>query len=135
MADHVVIATLIMNRCEAMQTEGPILPVAFPDAPFTPPANDRYLRCDLFTNAPAWEGLKSGRLDQGLLQVSVIWPRNTGAIEIRKAVSDVLAFWPKGLILSGRDTRLRINREPWAASPIIEDHQTSVPITVSWVAS
>jgi hypothetical protein len=47
----------------------------------------------------------------------------------------VLDHWPKGLTLFGSDARVRINREPWAASPIIEDHQTSVPITVSWVAS
>lgn len=135
MADPAVVATLIMDRCELMQTEGPILPVAFPDSPFTPPVDDRWLRCDLFNNAPAWEGLKSGKLDQGILQVTVIWPRNRGAIEIRQIVSDVMAHFPKGLTLFGNDARVRFNREPWAASPIIEDSQTAVPITCSWVAS
>lgn len=135
MANPVVVATLIMDRCEEMQTEGPILPVAFPDRSFVPPADDRYLRCNLFENAPAWEGLSSGRMDQGLLQVDVVWPRGRGPIEIRQAVLDVMAHFPKGLTLFGASTRVRFHREPWFAAPIPEADVTVVPITVPWMAS
>lgn len=135
MANPVVVAGLLMGRCEEMTSANPGLPVAYPDAPFTPPTDGRYLRADLFTNAPFWEGLSSGRIDQGLLQITVVWPRNTGALAIREAVADVMAHFPKGLLLVAAAARVRVNREPWPASPIIEDDKTSIPITVSWVAS
>ena len=134
MADPATVAGLLLARCELMKTQGPTLPVAMPDVPFTPPADGKYLRVDLFTNAPFWEGLKSGKIDQGLLQVTVVWPRNTGAIAIRRAVADVLAYFPKGLALFAPGTRVRVNKEPWEASPIIEDDKTSIPITISWTA-
>lgn len=134
MADPDVVAGLLLARCDLMKTEGPALPVAMPDVSFAPPTSGKYLRVDLFTNAPFWEGLKSGKIDQGLLQVTVVWPRNTGAIAIRKAVADVLAHFPKGLALFGPAARVRVNKEPWEASPIIEDDKTSIPITISWTA-
>lgn len=135
MADPAVVAGLLLARCALMETEGPTLPVAMPDVAFPPPADGRYLRVDLFSNAPFWEGLTSGRVDQGLLQVTVVWPKLKGVVAHRQAAAQVMAHFPKGLKLFGPATRVTVSREPWAASPILEDTETLTPITVSWTAS
>lgn len=135
MADPVVVAGLLLARCEALNVGGPKLPLAMPDVAFTPPADGRYLRVDLFRNAPFWEGLASGRMDQGLLQVTLIWPKNKGLIVQARAVKQVLDHFPKGLTLRGAGARVKINREPWAASPLMGDVSTETPITISWTAS
>ena len=102
---------------------------------FTPPTDGRYLRVDLFRNAPFWEGLASGRMDQGLLQVTLIWPKHKGLIVQARAINQVMDHFPKGLTLHGSGTRVKINREPWAASPLMGDVSTETPITISWTAS
>lgn len=134
MADPAVVAGHLLARCALMQTEGPTLPVAMPDVAFTPPTDGRYLRVDLFSNQPFWQGLTSGRVDQGLLQVTVVWPKGKGIVAHRRAAAQVMAHFPKGLKLFGPATRVTINREPWAASPILDDAETLTPITISWTA-
>lgn len=139
MADPAVIAELLLARAALMATQGPALPVAMPDVAFQPPVDGQggtlpYLRIDLFSNAPFWEGLASGRIDQGLLQVTVVWPEGEGIVVGRRAAADVMAHFPKGLRLFGPATRVSINKEPWAASPITEESETLTPITISWTA-
>jgi len=135
MADPVVVAALLLARCETLNVGTPKMPVAMPDVSFTPPADGRYLRVGLFTNAPFWEGLASGRVDQGLLQVTVVWPKGKGLIVQRRAAKQVIDHFAKGLKLFGPATRVTINREPWAASPIKGDVSTETPVTISWTAS
>lgn len=135
MADPAVVATLLLERCATLSVGSPVLPVAMPEMTFTPPSDGRYLRVDLFSNAPFWEGLASGRIDQGLLQVTVVWPRLKGLIAPARAAAEVMAHFPKGLRLHGSGVTVKINREPWAASPITEPDKSSTPVTVSWTAS
>lgn len=135
MADPAVVAELILARAASLSVGSPALPIAMPDVPFTPPTNGKYLRVSLFSNAPAWEGLASGRMDQGLLQVSVVWPKGKGLIKAREAAAKVMEHFPKGLTLSGDGVRVKINRQPWAASPIPDDIETLTPVTIPWVAS
>ena len=138
MADPAVVAGLLLARCETLNVGTPKLPVAMPDVTFDPKKDapdGRYLRVDLFTNTPFWEGLTSGRIDQGLLQVTVVWPKGKGLIVQARAVGQVMAHFHKGLKLFGPGTRVTINREPWAASPIKGNVSTETPVTISWTAS
>lgn len=135
MADPAVVAGLLLARCETLSVGSPKMPVAMPDVAFSPPADGCYLRVDLFSNAPFWEGLTTGRVDQGLLQITVVWPKGKGVIKPRQAAAQVMAHFPKGLKLFGPATRVTVNREPWAASPILEDTETLTPITISWTAA
>lgn len=112
-----------------------ILPVAMPDASFTPPIDNQYLRIDAFFNKPAWEGLADGVVDQGLLQVVVVWPWRRGIIAPRRVADQVADRFPKGLILTGSGVKVTINKTPWAASSILEEPVSMTPVTISWVAS
>lgn len=134
MADPAVVAGLLLARCETLNVGSPKMPVAMPDVAFSPPADGRYLRVDLFSNAPFWEGLTTGRVDQGLLQITIVWPKGKGIVAHRRAAAQVMAHFPKGLKLFGPATRVTVNREPWVASPILDDSETLTPITISWTA-
>ena len=134
-ADPDVVAGLLLARAQLM-TGSPIsLPVAHPDVAFTVPANGKYLRVDLFTNAPFWEGLSSGKIDQGILQVMIVWPKGQGLIKSRAVAKQIFAHWPKGLLLSTTGATVRVKREPWAAQPLMEPAQTLTPITITWTAT
>lgn len=135
MADPAVVAGLLLARCETLSVGSPVLPVAMPGIPFTPPSNNKWLRVDAFFNAPAWEGLADGTVDQGLLQIVVVWPWNRGVIAPRRIAAEVMAHFPKGLILTGSGVKVTINKTPWAASPILEEPVSMTPVTISWVAS
>lgn len=136
MADPAEIAVALLARCETLSVGSPALPVQMPDVTSSaiPPADGKYLAVSYFTNRPAWEGLSEGRMDQGLLQVSVVWPRQQGLVKPSQAASEVMGHFPKGLNLSSGSTKVTIDREPFAASPILEADKTTIPVTISWKA-
>lgn len=137
MIDPAAVAAALLSRCEALEVGSPALPIAYPDVAFDPAVDapdGRYLTVDLFNNAPFWEGLTSGRIDQGLMQVTVVWPKGEG-LAARRAAAAVIAHFPKNLTLPGSGVLVKINRETWQASPILDDDSTSIPVTISWVAT
>ena len=134
MAAPAIVAQLLLTRCEALNVGTPRLPVAMPDLTFTPPTDRRYLRIDLFDNQPAWQGLASGRIDQGLLQIMIVWPKGKGVIAHRRAAKQVMEHFAKGTRLFGPATRVTVNREPVLASPIMGDVSTETPVTIFWTA-
>ena len=139
MASETDVAVALLARCATLTYGSPVMPVAMPDVTFTPPtaANGSplpYFRVDLFRNAPFWSSLSHGKKAQGLLQVTVVWPEGEGIVAARRAASDVMTHFHKGLRLFGPATRVTVNKEPWAASPITEAAETLTPITISWTA-
>lgn len=145
MAEPADIAIALLDRVETLEVPDPVgggfLPIAMPDV--VPPWSvadpdaeppERYVFVNLFDNRPAWEGVSNGKLDQGLLQISLVWPPNTGAIQSRLAVQAVLAHFPKNMILRNVTASVKVSGEPWASSAIIGD-LTMIPVTVPWVAS
>jgi len=134
MADPAVVAQLILEHAEAMVIGSPALPIAYPDVTFIPPTDGKYLRLDLFNNEPFWQGLSSGRIDQGLMQVMVVWPRAEGRIKPAEVAALVMEHWAKLTVLQGSGVRVKVNREPYVSSPILSDHETETPITIPWNA-
>lgn len=124
----------LMTRLGTLITGSPTLPVSYPEVDFTPPADGKYLAAAFFPNRPAWEGLSSGKLDQGILQISVVWPKDVGLIAPLQIAELVKAHFAKRLALISGTTKVTITREPWAAQPLIEDRQVRVPVTISWSA-
>lgn len=144
MAAPADIAIALLDRVETLEVPDPVgggfLPIAMPDVvppwaiadPAAEPP-ERYLFVNLFDNRPAWEGVTSGKISQGLLQISLVWPPNTGAIQGKLAVQAVLAHFPKNLILRHGTASVKVSGEPWESSAVIGD-LTMIPITVPWVA-
>lgn len=134
MASPDLIADALLARCATLSIGSPALPIAYPDKPFKPAVDapdGKYVEVALFFNRPAWEGVASGKVDQGLLQITVVWPRNAGVIKPLEAVAEVMAHFPKALALSNG---VKVSAEPYAASPIIEGSETRIPVTIPWMA-
>lgn len=130
------IITALMARVAALNTGTPGLPIAWPEQAetFVPPSDGRYLAVAWFGNAPAWEGVSDGRVDQGILLISVVWPKNGGIIAPAIIADLIIAHFPKALPLSSGAARVKISKQPWAAQPLIEDSQVQIPVTISWTA-
>ena len=45
--------------------------------------------------------------------------------------AEVIDHFPKGLALANG---VKVSRQPYAASPLLDDSDTRVPVTVSWTA-
>jgi hypothetical protein len=131
MSDPALTASGLLARAATLSVGSPALPIAYPDVAFTPPADGKYLEVSIFYNRPAWEGLAAGRMDQGLLQVTVVGPKGQGIPALMRLASDVIDHFPKGLGLSGG---VKISRQPYAASPLLDDADTRVPVTIGWTA-
>lgn len=125
----------LLTHLGTLEIGSPALPIAMPDVEFNPAsAPNGYLEAGYFRNAPAWEGLAEGVLDQGLLVVSVVWPKGHGVVRMNEVAQQVADHFPKGLQLRSGSTGVKINREPVIASPLTEGDKTIVAVTVSWVA-
>jgi hypothetical protein len=131
MSDPADIASALLARCSTLDVGDPALPVAYPDVPFTPPADGKYLEVSIFYNRPAWEGLAAGRMDQGLVQVTVVGPKGQGIPALMRLASGVIDHFPKGLALTNG---VKISRQPYAASPLLDAADTRVPVTIGWTA-
>src|SRR5690349_4779075 len=133
MADPAEIASSLEARCATLEVGSPALPIAYPEPKqtFTPPADGKYLEVQLFYNRPAWEGLSSGRMDQGLLQITVVWPKNKGIPGPMRHAAEVMAHFTKGLALTNG---VRVSGQPYATSPLIDASDVRVPVTIPWTA-
>lgn len=113
--------------------------VAWPDVEFEPNATDDgkfkpYLVVDIVPNRPAWEGVKTGRLDQGLLQILAVYPAGTGSITPALMVGRIMAGFPVSAPIAADDVIVRVARAPFESPPIPVNDRTSYPVTVAWVA-
>lgn len=130
------ILTALLEHCASMVIGSPVMPIAMPEqAPaFVPPDDGRYLDVMVFANVPAWEGQTSGIARQGLLQVTVVWPPNRGVVAPQRIADVVCTYFPKGLVLFSGSAKVKITREPYAASPLTEPSDVRIPVTIPWMA-
>lgn len=131
------IPAALLARLSSLAIGSPALPIAYPDRPFDPATQSlsgKYLQAAYFRNTPAFEGLASGVLDQGLLVVSVVFPKDGGVIAINQAAQAVADHFPKAAAYTSGGTRVKISREPVIGSPLQEGDKTIVAVTISWVA-
>ncbi|WP_297803405.1 phage tail terminator-like protein [uncultured Brevundimonas sp.] len=113
----------------------PVLPVAYPGLSFAPPSDGKYLRAEVFHNAAKWEGATAGRMDQGLLQVTVVWPKGKPTIQPITVADAVMAHFAKGTEMVSQGRKVTVTAEPVMATPIYEDSSTLVPVTISWASA
>lgn len=110
-------------------------PMQFPEPAevFTPPDEAPYLVIDLFGNTPRWRGLNGASRDQGLLMVTVVWPRAQGLVKPKRAVGVIIEHF-RGQQLRNGTTTVTIEPAPWDAAPLTGPDRISVPVTIPWSA-
>ncbi len=132
------IAEALFERVLTLTTTLPIiwpeqLDAPNPDTQATGEGQAR-LEVAIFYNRPAWQGVSAGALDQGLLQITVVWPKNRGLIKPMQVVGTVLEHFPTGHPMFSGTTKVRVSGAPWASSPISDLSDVRVPVTIPWTA-
>lgn len=135
----------LATRAGTMVLTTPALPVAYPDLSFDPATDapsGKYVEVSFFPNRPAWEGIATGALKQGLLQITVVWPRGSALPQGEEAgigpplaIADlVTAHFAKGTVMVSGTTKVKVSREPWVSPPLTDAAETRVPVSISWTA-
>lgn len=130
-----MILAMFIDRL-GLLTLTPPLPIAMPGVTFPEsgalPTN--YLIADLLFNQTRQITLGDDpQQKRGIFQVTVIWQKGVGLIKPLDAAGAVINHF-KNLVLWAGQTRITIDREPWAASPIQEDNRVSIPVSINWHA-
>lgn len=112
----------------------PAMPIAWPNRPFTPPADHRYLRVQFVPNMANRITIDSDGPHQhlGLLQVSVYWTKGEGERVPRAVAADIAAHFPCDLRLASGGLFVRITKRPDVSDMIVEDAAIQIPTIVSW---
>lgn len=113
----------------AVEAENFTLPIAWPDRSFTPPA-DGHLEVGVMHNGQRWGGLTSGHLKQGILQITVVRPRNLGAPKTDAVVDTVVARFPQ----ARRIGPAKITTDPTHGDALYDANRTLVVISIPWTA-
>lgn len=113
------------------------LAITLDDDSFEPPMDGNsmmlpYLRADLQPNAPFWQGMSSGRVDQGLMTIMLTMPRPHVQTTAWGYIDAIIAAYPKGVHISGYAS-LKVQSAPYDSQPLTEGDRTYYPVTVSWV--
>jgi hypothetical protein len=111
------------------------LPVAYPEpaVAFDPPADGRYLRAAILPNAPRNRFLGRQTVDQGLLQVTVVWPRNASELPAWRIAKQVCDHFNVPRLNAG-GVRVQIDSGAYTASPLTFDDRIEIPVTIAWSA-
>lgn len=131
-ASEAQILDLLLARAALMVTQGPTLPVAFPEISFTVPADGKYLECSHLPNRAFWEGLSDGAVDQGIFQVTVHWPRGVGEIAPLNIAGLVRDHFARGTNLYTTGLRLQVYAKPWYSQPIPGTTDCQVPVSIAY---
>jgi hypothetical protein len=138
MADAADIAEALLAKVATLSVGSPALPIAYPEVGFDPEADSqdgKYLDIRDFPNRPRWEGVTAGKLDQGLLQITVVWPRGQGVIDAKAAADEVMAHFAKGTVMVHGSAKVKVSSEPWQAAPLSDALELRVPVSIPWTAS
>lgn len=136
MAKYADIVLALLTRVSTLSTGSPTLPVAYPEdaGGFTPPTSGKYLDVAFFANRPRWEGLGDGRIDQGILQVTVVWPKSAGLIAPGQIADLIIAHFAAGTTMQSGTANVKVSGQPYAASPLSEATELRIPVSIPWVA-
>lgn len=126
---------LFMAKLATLTIGSPALPVAWPETPFTPPANGKYLSVSWIPNKPGQHPISSGSVEvMGILQITVVWPKGQGIVAPMKIAAEIANKLPRETVLTGDGVKAKIIRAPYPSGPFSDETKVSIPVTISWQA-
>lgn len=114
----------------------PVHQVAWPNMAFTPPANKKYVRVTHFPNTTdrLYLGNSAPHRHQGILQLTVVAPINSGESAARELAGQVAYHFPAGLQLNSGGVHLKITKRPNTGSVVIDTAEIRVPVSIAYRA-
>jgi len=131
--------TKVMNalfaRLNAL-TWSPTMPVSWPNANFTPPADHRWIRVNEFTAGTQPFGIKGSTTDRtGLMQVDVFRPLGEGHATAKETAAKIAAHFPPGLRLASEGVSVKITKtEPGSVMRDPDAARIMLPVSIFWRA-
>lgn len=129
------IATALMARAASLVLS-PVHPVSWPNVNFTPPANKKYLRVSHLPNTT--DRLFVGNADphqhQGILQIMVCAPLNSGEAAARELAGLVANHFPPGLRLHSGSVQVKITKRANIASALVTTTELQIPVSIEYRA-
>src|SRR3546814_4961761 len=120
-------ASLVLN---------PVHPVAWPNVSFVPPANKKYLRVSHLPNTTdrLFVGNSDPHQHQGILQIMVCAPLNSGEAAARELAGLVANHFPTGLALHSGGVQVKITKRATIASALITTTELQIPVSIEYRA-
>jgi hypothetical protein len=109
------------------------VPVAWPGSDFTPP-DGPYLAVALFPLPVTTATIATHDRHDGIMQVSVFWPRGDGIIGPMELAGSVVARFPRMTRIVRSDRVVRIDRTPSVGAPVQEPGWVQIPVTINWTS-
>lgn len=129
------IQTALLARAASLVLS-PAHPVAWPNVSFTPPASKKYLRVSHLPNTT--DRLFVGNADphrhQGILQIMVCAPLNSGEAAARELAGVVANHFPAGLTLHSGGVQVKITKRANIASALVTNTELQIPVSIEYRA-
>jgi hypothetical protein len=122
----------LYERVEAMAASLDVS-VSYPNSTLFP-TEDWYIEAKVFPNSPRGQVLGSGRLDQGLLVISGVFPKNTGDIEPSNIAETIMSWFPHNLNLHSGGHKISVVSEPYEGVAITRSDRYVIPVIIEWVS-
>jgi hypothetical protein len=114
----------------------PALLIAGPNVPFPAAGQTKpkdYLDVTYLPNRTTTRTVGPGRQQhRGIMQVSVHWSSSTGIIIPMQKADQIIAHFPKDLLLFESGIRVKIYRKPYAIPMPPQDGSLIVPVTIEY---
>lgn len=114
----------------------PVHPVAWPNVNFAPPASKKYLRVSHLPNST--DRLFVGNADphrhQGILQIMVCAPLNSGEAAAREIAGLVVSHFSAGLTLHSGGVQVKITKRANIASALVTNTELQIPVSIEYRA-
>jgi hypothetical protein len=113
----------------------PVLPIAYPDVPFTPPST-AYLKVYYIPNGTERICITPGSPNryQGILQVTVVFPAGQGAVKPNDVAGQIANHFAEGTQLQTAAGPIRIDKRPSVERPMQDTDRIQIPVSIDWVA-
>lgn len=113
----------------------PVLPIAYPNADFTPPVDNRWLKVtEIPAPALAFALAAGGTRDHvGVLQVDVLWPQGTGMAAPRQVADALIAHFKPGTVIYRDGAKIKIT-QAWIGQKLDDPPRMSLPVSLRYRA-
>lgn len=108
------------------------LPYAMPNIAFDPSQVSKYISVNLQFNADGVHA-KGGDMHQkqGLLQLTVYWPKDDGIIRPGVIADEIESDWPEGRKLYASNVKIIIGATH-QIGPLEDETRNSIPVIIPW---
>lgn len=124
----------LLARLAALTTS-PVMPVAYPNVSYDPPATG-YLRASHLPNETEQVTISATGQNRhfGLLQVDVAWPKGEGSLKPLEIAAQIVAHFKRGTLITQDGIAILIVAPPSVAPPLDDDPFWIYPVTIPYQA-